>query len=379
MKIYEDPLLGRLNSLQVIRLYGPGALSSVLAFTSIGMFFGLVGYIFDKYFLEKPIEEAFIFRDYWSNVYLMGKNRRRELSELDQKLVFRVPWSLSVHHWWDRLTQEITEKKPELIFNRTKRSQKTTGEVYDTNTGRRVADTVIDPLYLLAKYRPSLLNMPSLSHGIGVGRRLALEEMISRFLGWFIGSRYLIYAYIAVSLITSGFIIRYYRVVLGLYFIEVFTRWGTLHNWLSNLMDVLYVLGGCIFFSGLILFFVNKWKNLSSKLYEERPDERTLIFSVYLCFMLGYWMSYRFVTKPPYILFGGDFAGSWFLWTKWFTLLTFILGLSYVFIHRESEVSNIYLYDVRGKPGEEGDDIYPYHSVNDEPYWVGKRVNFTGF
>ena len=47
MKIYEDPLLGRLNSLQVIRLYGPGALSSVLAFTSIGMFFGLVGYIFD--------------------------------------------------------------------------------------------------------------------------------------------------------------------------------------------------------------------------------------------------------------------------------------------------------------------------------------------
>jgi hypothetical protein len=308
----------------------------------------------------------------------LGKNRRREISDLDQKLSFRIPWSIDVHEWWRRITQSITEKKPELLFNRVKKGTNDVddprlfrvGDVYDMGSGKRIVEDVIDPLYLLAGYRPSVMSIPSLSHSIGGGRRLAFEELVTRLLGWFIGSRYLLYVYLSLSLVSSGFIIRYYRVVYGLFFIEVFTSWRSLESWGYHLMDVFYVLGSCAIVSGLILYFIIRWRSLSSKLFENRPDERTLIFSVYLCFILSYWMSYQFIIEPPYILFGGGFSGSWLTWAKWFLVLSLILGLSYIFIHRESEVSNIYLYDGRVGTGESDSDISPYRSINDAPFWV---------
>ncbi|MBD3205730.1 hypothetical protein GF319_05205 [Candidatus Bathyarchaeota archaeon] len=379
IEIYRDPLLNSLKPLRVIRIYGPGALTSVLAFTFIGAFFGLLGYVYDRFFIERPVEEAYVFRDYWSNVYSMGKNTRREFIDLDQRLALKLPWNLNLQQWWERMAQSLTEKKPELLFSRQKkRKQQGTpslmgkGDVYDVSTGRRIAEGVIDPLYLSSKYRPSILEMPSLSTGVGGGRRLALEELVSRFLGWFIGSRYLLVFYIMLSSIMSALIIRFYRVEYGLLFVEVFTQWGTLDYWLTNFMDVMYVIASCILVSGLILYFVYRWRSLSMDLYDERPDERTLIFSVYICFIIGYWMSYRFITEPPYIIFGGDFVASWLVWAKWFFLLTLILGLAYIFIHRESEVSNIYLYQTGSMSQGE---IYPYRDKEDEPYWLGEEGN----
>ena len=99
IEIYRDPRLESLNSIQVIQKYGRGGFSSVLAFSLMGLFFGLLGYMYDRLFLEKPIEETYVFRDYWSNVYSLGKNRRREISDLDQNLAFRVPWSIDVYEW----------------------------------------------------------------------------------------------------------------------------------------------------------------------------------------------------------------------------------------------------------------------------------------
>jgi hypothetical protein len=135
-------------------------------------------------------------------------------------------------------------------------------------------------------------------------------------------------------------------------------------------MDVLKVLGSCVIVSGLILYFVIRWRSLSSKLFEKRPDERILIFSVYLCFILSYWMSYQFIISPPYIDVENGFSVSWLIWAKWFIVLSIILGVSYIFIHRESEVSNIYLYDGRGRIDESDSDISPYRSINDAPFWV---------
>ncbi len=80
IEIFRAPKWGLLNNKEVVlRIYGVGALSSILAFSFMGLFFGLLGRIYDSLFLEKKIEEVFVFRDYWSNVYSLGKNNRREI------------------------------------------------------------------------------------------------------------------------------------------------------------------------------------------------------------------------------------------------------------------------------------------------------------
>jgi hypothetical protein len=374
VEIYRAPKWGLYSSIQAVRIYDSGALSSIIAFASMGMFFGLLGRIYDRLILEKPIEEVYVFRDYWSNVYSLGKNMRREISDLDQRYMFRVPINLRLGEWWTRITQQLTEVKPELIFNRVKKSSSESsilgvGEVYDIGSGKKIHEGLVDPLNLLSSYRPSILNMPSLSHSISGGRRLAFEELVSRFLGWFIGSRYLLILYFCISVLFSGSIVRYYSLNEGVDFGVITSPRDEVFLWDYQVMWVFYVIASCVIVSGVILFFIMKWRNLSSKLFLTRPDERTLIFTVYLCFLLAYWMSYQFIVQPPYIVQGGDFAGSWFVWTKWFQTLFFILGLSYIFIHRESEVSNIYLYD-----GRDADhSITSYRSKDDVPFWLAEE------
>jgi len=376
IEIFRAPKWGLPNKIAVLRIYGVGALSSILAFSFMGLFFGLLGRIYDSLFLEKKIEEVFVFRDYWSNVYSLGKNNRREVKDLDQKLVFRVPGSLDLHNWWLRISQNITEVKPELIFNRV--IKKTgieeanvfgTGDVYDVSSGKKIRENLVDPVSLLSSFRPSIMNMPSLSHSLGGGRRLAFEELITRFLGWFIGSRFLLALFLGLSFVTSGFIMRYYAVYENIDFIAVITSQDIVW-WEYDFMNVVYILGSCITASGLILFFITRWRSLSSKLYEKRPDERTMIFTVYLCFILSYWMSYQFITQPPYIIQGGDFAGSWIVWALWFLFLSLLLGVSYIFIHRESEVSNIYLYDGSEQVGEFDLNLKSYRNNDDAPFWL---------
>ena len=371
VEIYRDHIWGFSNSIQVLRIYGGGALCSIIAFASIGLFFGLLGRIYDRLFQEKQVEEVYIFRDYWSNINSLGKNSLREIKDLDQRYMFQIPLNLNINEWWNRLTQNLTAPKPELIFNRVKKSSNESnglglGEVYDIGSGKKIHERLVDPLTLLSSYRPSILNIPNLSHRVRGSRRLAFEELVSRFLGWFIGSRYLLILYLVLSLITSGLILRYYSIYEDVNFIAVLTLQSDLIWWEYQVMWVFYVLASCVTASGLILFFITKWRNLSRKLYETRPDERTLIFTVYFCFILAYWMSYQFIVQPPYIVKGGDFVGSWIVWAKWFSSLSVILGLSYIFIHRESEVSNIYLYDGR----ESDQSISSYRNKADMPFWL---------
>jgi len=74
------------SSLIVLEVYRIYALIEIFAFAVTGLFFGLLGYIANQMFFEDKSVETYIFRDYWSNVYNLGKNNKREYNDLDRRL-----------------------------------------------------------------------------------------------------------------------------------------------------------------------------------------------------------------------------------------------------------------------------------------------------
>jgi hypothetical protein len=341
--------------------YGPGMLSAVFAFISIGLFFGLLGYVFGHISLHVSMTQPRVFRDYWSSIHLLGKSDRREHSRFDRKL---SSWSLRKRVWWKRLVEKITEPQPDLVFvpHGTRRSSPkfSRGDLFDLSSGRMISEDIIDPSDLTSKYRPLVLKVAETSSNPKGLRRLALERLLGRFLGWFIPSRVIWIFYLVLSAL----------LVSSVYFV-----------WTSNPAAYTYSVGveypvvvSAAIASATTLFFVWRWRKTSKELLERRPDERVLIFVVYIILALLYGFYFEVIVNPPAVPEG--WTESWLIWTRWLLPLSLLLGLGYICVHRECEVANTYFYD-NSSPTSGVSRVPPFKESHDEPFWLKEEKTKT--
>ncbi|MGD8545924.1 MAG: hypothetical protein PVH12_07090 [Candidatus Bathyarchaeota archaeon] len=346
--MYSTGPLGELPGLSFLlslfSSHGLGMVSMVVAFASMGLFFGLLGYIFGRtlpiFFTQK---QPYLFRDYWSNIYSLGKNERREYPYLDRK---PSTWIRAREKFWRAIIEKIAEPQPDLAFvpSRTgeKSSKSSFGNVFDLISGRMIGNNVVDPSDLTSKYRPLVLKVARLSTTPKGVRRLAFETLISRFLAKFLNSWlvWLFYLSISTLLLFAAYVIQP-----------------------SN--PQIFI--SPIVYSAATLFFVWRWRKISPDLFERRPDERVLIFIVYIVLALLFGFYFESLMRPP--TSPETWLRSWFIWTRWMLLLSLLLGLAYVFIHREVEVTNTYYYD-NSKPATEPYRFTGYRDAINEPYWL---------
>ena len=330
--------------MEVLYSYGPGMLSAVFAFASIGLFFGVLGYVFGHISLQESVAQPRVFRDYWSSIHLLGKSVRREYSRLDRKF---SSWSIRRMGWWRRLVEKIAEPQSDLVFvphGTTKSSPESgIGDLFDLSSGRMIGDDLIDPSDLTSKYRPLVLKVAETSSSPKGVRRLALERLLARFLEWFIPSRaiWIFYLLLSALLVSSAY---------------TYSKGGEYP-----------VVASAVLASAVTLFFVWRWRKASKELLERRPDERVLIFVVYIILALLYGFYFEVLVNPPAIPEG--WVWSWLVWSRWLLLLTLLLGLGYVFIHRETEVVNAYFYD-NSQPTSDTSRASPFKEPRDMPFWL---------
>ncbi len=101
----------------------------------------------------------------------------------------------------------VKQAKPELMYvnqttakvSKTVDREEKIGDIYDISSGQGIYQNLVDPSDLIGIYKPTIVNIPKTSNEISGGRRLAFEELISRFLGWFIQSKALWILYLAAS------------------------------------------------------------------------------------------------------------------------------------------------------------------------------------
>jgi hypothetical protein len=348
---------------------------TTLAFLAFGLFFGLLGYVSDQLLVESPISETYIFRDYWSSVYTLGKSNRREFNDLDRKLT-RV--HLTARNWWRQQIKRVTQSKPELTHvnyikqrdTGTKQSRNwKIGDIYDVASGKRIYEEVINPMDLVSIYRPSILNIPATSNRIGGAGRLAFEEMVSRFLGWFITSRVIWGPYIVASVLLTYFMYTHYAALYS-------PEFGGLQA----------IVATSILLSLITLYLVRMLHSISLEIFNKRPDVRTLLFTMYLIVLLFYGFYYQMITSTTKTIYNflliltttseevlntilKESLVPWISTTSWLVSFTIILAVAYIFIHRESEVSNVYLYADKRDTDEEN-PVSPFKNEGDKPYWL---------
>ena len=176
-----------------------GLLSAVSAMASVGLFFGTLGYVFEHISLSVSVAQPRIFRDYWSNIHLLGKSGKREYSNLDRRL---RSWSFRKGGWWRRLVAKITEPQPDLVFSQRGKERSSDfgrGDLFDLSSGRMVGQDLVNPFDLMSKYRPFVLKSTETSINSKGVRRIALENLIARFLEWFMPSRIIWIVYFSLS------------------------------------------------------------------------------------------------------------------------------------------------------------------------------------
>jgi hypothetical protein len=145
-----------------------------------------------------------------------------------------------------------------------------------------------------------------------------------------------------------------------------------------NLLDLLLasklLYGICFVISIIILFFVWRWRRFSIKFFIKRPDERVLIFAVYVILALLFGMFYRWFSHWSYNIsfFVSEEWSVWDIWTSWLCVLSLVLGLAYIFVHRESEVSNVYLYHGTSS-GDALSSFFPFKGSMDHPFWLNEE------
>jgi hypothetical protein len=123
------------------------------------------------------------------------------------------------------------------------------------------------------------------------------------------------------------------------------------------------------------IFFVWRWRKASKELFQRRPDERVLIFIVYVILALLYGFYFEVIMNPPAV--PESWLFSWLVWTRWSLLLALLAGFGYTCIHREAEIVNTYFYDNRThEPGVSR--VSPFKEPRDEPFWLQKE-NVKGY
>jgi hypothetical protein len=333
-----------------------GLLSAVLAVASVGLFFGTLGYVFRNISLSVSVQQPRIFRDYWSNIHLLGKSGKREYSDLDRKL---RSWSFRKGEWWRRLVAKITEPQPDLVFahrGKKRLGEFSRGDLFDLSSGRMIGQNLVDPFDLISRFRPFVLKSTETSSDSKGIRRIALENLIARFLEWFMTSRiiWIVYFSLSALLICSAYL---------------YTRTDVFFEGVEYAVVV-----AAIITSGVLLVFVWCWRDSSRELFERRPDERLLIFSVYVILAFLYGFFFLAITNPPDLYVGFPFiparwVGSWSIWIVSFLILTLLLGFGYICIHRESEAVNTYFYDT-SSPVSGVSQASPFKETYDSPFWL---------
>lgn len=61
-------------------------------------------------------------------------------------------------------------------------------------------------------------------------------------------------------------------------------------------------------------------------------------------------------------------VGAWFVWTRWFLILSVVLGFGYIFVHREVEIIKTYFYDNLSSNSTISSSVYK--DMSDDPYWI---------
>lgn len=356
--IWESPLY----FLEYMIGFGPfghikwGLLSAILAMASVGLFFGTLGYVFEHISLSDSVTQPRVFRDYWSNIHLLGKSGKREYSTLDRRL---SSWSFRKRRWWRTLVEKITEPQSDLVFShRSKKSasEVSRGDLFDLSSGRMVGQDLVDPFDLMSKYRPFVLKATEVSPSSNGVRRIAFESLIARFLGRFMPSCLVWIVYFSLS---------------GLLVCSVYLYAHT-HMFFAGVEYSVVV--AAITTSIPLLGFVWRWRNASRELFERRPDERILIFFVYVILALLYGFFFLAITNPPDTYIGFPFIperwiGAWSIWTVSFLILTLLLGFGYTCIHRESEVVNTYFYNDSSSTSD-ASQVTPFKETHDAPFWL---------
>ncbi len=373
---------------RVLSSYGLQMLSAVFAFASIGLFFGTFGYISGRISLHASTTQPRVFRDYWSSVLRLGKSDRREFDSFDRKL---STWSFRKREWWNRILERITEPQADLVFvpQKGRSSGLSKGDVFDLSSGRMIGDGLADPSDLASRFRPSVLKVAELSSDPKGVRRVALENLLAKFLRRFMFSRqvWIFYLLLSAALIysvnpvwVSKLATQASTELTGEF--RLVSQGGGHGIPLSGLMTLndgttagaavyLPSLVSAAIASAMTLFFVWRWRKASRELFIRRPDERILVFVVYIILALLYGFYFEVIVNPPAI--PETWIESWFVWTRWLVPLSALLGVGYICIHRECEVVNTYFYDNRSSaPGLSR--VAPFKESQDEPFWLKQEA-----
>jgi hypothetical protein len=204
------------------------------------------------------------------------------------------------------------------------------------------------------------LHIPEYSTSAKGVRRIFFEKLLSKFLE---------------RLMPSKFLMGFFAILSILFIYLVYL--GQALSPASKLSPNLPV-GIAIAFSAVTLFFVWSWRRKSKELFDKRPDERLFILSVYAVLAFLYGFFYEIILNSPVDTAG--WVSAWFVWTMWFLFLSVILGLSYIFVHREVEVVNTYFYDNLDVPDVTGklSKSPEYRDIADEPFWL-KQNNVKSY
>ncbi len=102
-----------------------------------------------------------------------------------------------------------------------------------------------------------------------------------------------------------------------------------------------------------------------------------MVFVIYLILFMFYGLYYQVITSMDLVILNivslfDIGTGPWVIAIKWFLFFTAILTLTYIFIHRECEISNVYLYDSTAK-SELNNSTTPYRDDKDKPLWLQKE------
>jgi len=346
----ELPGLSLLMAL--VSKYGSGMFFMEFAYAATGLFFGLLGYIFENalpHVIEK--KQPYLFRDYWSNIHKFGKNERREYPYLDRKLSFR---RITKENFKEKIKAAVAEPKPDIIFNATQskadRSKTSRGTLSDLASGQIIDNDVINPYDLASKYKPIVLKVAGLSRTPKGVRSQALERLLSSFLDWFLNSSFFWVFYLAIS----GLLI------FVVYFSDI-----------SSFIPTI----SAIAVSALSLFLVWRWRIASKELFEKRPDERVLIFVVFVILALFSGLYFFQINNPP--TNPATWTVTWILLAAGMFFFSLVLGIGYLLIHRELEMVNTYFYN-NFESKLKSRRFSSYRDPKDEPSWL-KKENVKGY
>jgi hypothetical protein len=361
----------------------PSILSAAFAFGSMGLFFGLVGYIIQKISPTSNETHPFIFRDYWSQINGWRKSSKPEYRDLDRKF---ANWSILRGSLFQRLQRKITETKPELLFlpkqDKESGEKNEKGDLYDLSSGNAIGEFV-DYNEIISRYKPKLVfysndDMVDFTHAIRKKSKkeelklnprglwsLAIGELTSRLANKIAKSPVIILLYFLIA------------AAIVFWFVRYTPSYGSGESPMVTFFAIAIP-------SFSIAIIATRFWQRSKVIIEKRPDERALILSIHLCLFLIFptiiflafnlpqellnWAPTLVRGEVNYYLITQIWARQFLIWALPFVFLSVILGIGYIFVHRETEIVNAYLFDNRPQKGLDS-NLKAFNQAGEVP-WI---------